>query len=112
MPGQTVSWEIGVGVPPTSAGDLVNPKITDCLPPGLDLLDPINPANPINGTATGFSVLPVISALRQRLRHQPGPDHLDLAGPFTLAKGQSGTFTLNTLVRRDAPPASVQTWPT
>ena len=53
-PGQTVSWEIGVGVPPTSAGDLVNPKITDCLPPGLDLLDPINPADPINSTATGF----------------------------------------------------------
>ena len=55
-PGQTVSWEIGVGVPPTSAGDLVNPRITDCLPPGLDLLDPINPADPINSTATGFSV--------------------------------------------------------
>ena len=45
---------------PTSAGDLVNPRITDCLPPGLDLLDPINPANPINSTATGFSVLPII----------------------------------------------------
>ena len=63
-PGQTVSWEIGVGVPPTSAGDLVNPRITDCLPPGLDLLDPINPANPINGTATGFSVRRSSPALR------------------------------------------------
>ena len=48
-------------MPATSAGDLVNPQITDCLPPGLDLVDPTNPTNPLNGTSSGFSVAPTIS---------------------------------------------------
>ena len=61
VPGQIVSWSIGAGVPATSAGDLVNPQITDCLPPGLDLVDPVNPADPLNGTSSGFSVAPTIS---------------------------------------------------
>ena len=107
MPGQTVSWEIGVGVPPTSAGDLVNPKITDCLPPGLDLLDPINPADPINSTATGFSVLPIISRTAGGCGTNQNLITWTWPGTFSLAKGVSGTLTLNTLVAPDAPPASL-----
>ncbi len=106
-PGQTVSWEIGVGVPPTSAGDLVNPRITDCLPPGLDLLDPINPADPINSVATGFSVLPIISRTAGGCGTNQNLITWTWPGTFSLAKGTSGTLSLNTLVAPDAPPASL-----
>jgi hypothetical protein len=107
VPGQTVSWSIGAGVPATSAGDLVNPKITDCLPPGLDLLDPINPANPLNGTASGFPVAPAIS--RTAGGCGTGQNLITWTWPagFVLTKGTSGTLTLNTLVALDAPPASL-----
>ena len=47
--------------PPVAAGDLVDPVITDCLPPGLDLLDPFTPSNPINGTSSGFTVVPIVT---------------------------------------------------
>ena len=96
-----------MGVPPTSAGDLVNPGITDCLPPGLDLLDPINPADPINSTATGFSVLPVISRTAGGCGTNQNLITWTWPGTFSLAKGVSGTLTLNTLVAPDAPPASL-----
>jgi hypothetical protein len=106
-PGQTVSWEIGAGVPATSAGDLTNPKITDCLPPGLDLLDPINPADPLNGTASGFPVAPTLS----RAAGACGTNQVLLTwtwpAGFLLTKGTSGTISLNTLVAPDAPPASL-----
>jgi LPXTG-motif cell wall-anchored protein len=110
VPGTTASWEVGVAVPATSAGDLVNPTITDCLPPGLDLLDPFNPANPINGTSSGFSVAPTIT----RIPNGCGGFGTQVlitwswTGGFTLARGQSGTFTLNTLVAPGTPPSSVQ----
>ena len=96
-----------MGVPATSAGDLVNPGITDCLPPGLDLLDPINPADPINSTATGFSVLPVISRTAGGCGTNQNLITWTWPGTFSLAKGVSGTLTLNTLVAPDAPPASL-----
>ena len=108
VPGQTVSWEIGAGVPATSAGDLTNPKITDCLPPGLDLLDPINPADPLNGSSTGFPVVPSLS----RAAGACGTNQVLLTwtwpSGFILTKGTSGTLSLNTLVAPDAPPASLQ----
>jgi uncharacterized repeat protein (TIGR01451 family) len=110
VPGSTVSWEVGVAVPDTSAGDLVNPTVTDCLPPGLDLLDPFTPSNPINGTSSGFSVAPTVT----RTPNGCGGFGTQVlitwswTGGFTLARGQSGTFTLNTLVAPGTPPASVQ----
>jgi uncharacterized repeat protein (TIGR01451 family) len=110
VPGSTVSWEVGVAVPATSAGDLVNPTVTDCLPPGLDLLDPFNPANPINGTSSGFSVPPTVT----RTPNGCGGFGTQVlitwswTGGFTLARGQAGTFTLNTLVAPGTPPSSVQ----
>jgi uncharacterized repeat protein (TIGR01451 family) len=110
VPGQTVSWEIGAGVPATSAGDLTNPKITDCLPPGLDLLDPVNPNNPLNFTSSGFPVAPTLA----RAAGACGTNQVLLtwtwpAAPsaFVLTKGTSGTIKLNTLVAPDAPPASL-----
>jgi LPXTG-motif cell wall-anchored protein len=110
VPGSTASWEVGVAVPATSAGDLVNPTITDCLPPGLDLLDPFNPANPINGTSSGFSVAPTVT----RTANGCGGFGTQVlitwswSGGFTLTRGSSGTFTLNTLVAPGTPPSSVQ----
>jgi hypothetical protein len=109
VPGSTVSWEVGVAVPDTSAGDLVNPTVTDCLPPGLDLLDPFTPSNPVNGTSS-FSVAPTIT----RTPNGCGGFGTQVlitwswTNGFTLARGQSGTFTLNTLVAPGTPPASVQ----
>jgi hypothetical protein len=105
VPGQTVSWSIGAGVPATSAGDLSNPTITDCLPPGLDLLDPINPANPINGSATGFPSAPTIS--RTAGGCGTGQNLITWTWATAFVKGTSGTLTLNTLVAPDAPPASL-----
>jgi len=106
-PGQTVSWQIGAGVPATSAGDLTNPKITDCLPPGLDLLDPINPADPLNFSTTGFPVAPTLA----RAAGACGTNQVLLTwtwpAGFVLTKGTSGTISLNTLVAPDAPPASL-----
>ena len=110
MPGGTVSWQVGVAVPDTSAGDLVNPTVTDCLPVGLDLLDPFTPSSPINGTSSGFSVAPTVT----RTPNGCGAANNQVlitwswTGGFTLARGQSGTFTLNTLVAPGTPPASVQ----
>ncbi len=110
VPGGTVSWQVGVAVPDTSAGDLVNPTVTDCLPVGLDLLDPFTPSNPINGTSSGFSVAPTVT----RTPNGCGAANNQVlitwswTGGFTLARGQSGTFTLNTLVAEGTPPASVQ----
>jgi uncharacterized repeat protein (TIGR01451 family) len=107
-PGQTVSWEIGVGVPPTSASALVNPSITDCLPPGFDLVNPANPADPVNGTTNGFLTTPVIT-------RTPGGCGLlqvlirwSWTGAFTLPQGASGTFTLNTRVADGVSPSSQQ----
>src|SRR4051812_43994699 len=101
VPGQTVSWEIGAGVPATSAGDLTNPKITDCLPPGLDLLDPIDPADPLNGSTVGFPVAPTLS----RAAGACGTNQVLLTwtwpAGFVLTKGTSGTISLNTLVAPD-----------
>ena len=44
-PSGDVDWVIGVGVEANSASDLVNPVITDCLPPDIDLIDPTDPAS-------------------------------------------------------------------
>jgi hypothetical protein len=107
VPGAIISWSIGAGVPATSAGDLVNPKITDCLPPGLDLLNPIDPASPLNGSSSGFSVAPTLS----RAPGACGTNQVLLTwswpAGFVLTKGSSGTLTLNTLAAPDAPPASL-----
>ncbi|HEX6785686.1 MAG TPA: hypothetical protein VF076_00700, partial [Acidimicrobiales bacterium] len=110
VPGQTVSWEIGAGVPATSAGDLNNPTITDCLPPGLDLLDPVNPNNPLNFTTSGFPAAPTLS----RAAGACGSNQVLLTWSwppsptqFVLTRGTLGTIRLNTLVAPDAPPASL-----
>ena len=106
--GQVVSWTIDVRVPPTSAGELVNPSISECLPPGLDLVDPLNPSNPINGNVSGFATLPTVT----RTANGCGPNQAVITwswtGTFNLAIGASGTFHVNTLVLPGTPPASLQ----
>ncbi len=108
VPGAIANWTIDVAVPPTSAGDLVNPQIVDCLPPGLDLVDPANPSSPLNGSSSGFAVPPTLS-------RTPGGCGLgqvlltwSWTGTFSLAKGASGQLTVNTLIAPGTPPASVQ----
>jgi uncharacterized repeat protein (TIGR01451 family)/LPXTG-motif cell wall-anchored protein len=105
-PGQTVSWSIRVAVPVTSATDLVNPAIIDCLPLGLDLVNPLNAADPVNGSVSGFARMPVIS----RTPNGCGTNQVRIAwtwvGTFTIVRAGSGTFTLNTHVADNAPPGS------
>ena len=109
VPGSTVSWEIAVAVPGTSAGDLVNPTVTDCLPVGLDLLDPFTPSNPINGTSS-FNVVPTITRTPNGCGAAGNQVLItwSWSGVFTVTRGSSGTLTLNTLVAEGTPPSSVQ----
>ena len=67
-PGGEITWTIGLGVDATSADVLQQPVVTDCLPPGLDLVEPTNPADPSNGGATGFPVAPTADPDAGRLR--------------------------------------------
>jgi LPXTG-motif cell wall-anchored protein/uncharacterized repeat protein (TIGR01451 family) len=108
-PGGTVSWEMPVVVDANSASALVNPVITDCLPPDLDLANPDNPADPANGTATGFATPPVVT----RTPNGCGNAQVLItwswgaANPLTMNPGDSGTITLNSTVSLDAPPETV-----
>ncbi len=105
-PSGDVSWEIGVGVDTTSASDLVNPVVTDCLPPNLDLIDPNNPASALNGSVTGIPV-PVLA--RTPAGCGTGQVLLTWTWPpgFTLTRGSTRTITLNTRVANTAPPGLV-----
>jgi hypothetical protein len=60
-PSGDVTWDIGVGVDATSASDLVNPVVTDCLPPDIDLVDPTDPLSAVNGASAGLSPAPVLA---------------------------------------------------
>jgi uncharacterized repeat protein (TIGR01451 family)/LPXTG-motif cell wall-anchored protein len=106
-PGGIVNWSVGVGVDATSAGTLDSPVVTDCLPAGLDLVEPTNPADPANGTATGFSVAPTIS--RTAGGCGSGQVLITWTWPagFVLQRGQSGTLSLNTRVSLEAAPGLV-----
>jgi hypothetical protein len=105
-PGQIVSWEITVNVPVTSATNLLNPSLNDCLPLGFDLVDPTNPANPINGSVTGVNLQPVIVRTPNGCGGNRTLIRWFWPGTFTVVKAQTGVFKLNTLVADDAPPAS------
>jgi uncharacterized repeat protein (TIGR01451 family)/LPXTG-motif cell wall-anchored protein len=107
-PGQIVSWEITVGVPATSAADLLNPSVDDCLPPGFDLVDPTNPANSVNGTISGFNATPIITRTPNGCGTNQTLIRWVWPGAFTVVRSQTGTFTLNTIVMDNAPPASEQ----
>ena len=106
-PGGLVSWNIGVGVDANSAGELVNPVVTDCLPPALDLVNPANPADPLNGrpptnfpAPTSFTRTPNGCGTNQVLLTWTWTN-------FSVPKGVTGTFTVNTTVGLDAAPATV-----
>jgi uncharacterized repeat protein (TIGR01451 family) len=100
QPSGDVSWAIAVGVDPSSASDLVNPVVSDCLPPGIDLVDPSNPASPANGSVAGLPA-PVLT----RSACGTGQVLLTWTWPgFTLPRGSSGTITLATRVANTAPP--------
>jgi len=106
-PGQMETWSIDVAVPATSASDLLNPAIVDCLPVGLDLVNPANPADPVNGTTTGFNATPIIT----RTPNACGTNQVRIAwvwpGAFSVVRAQHGTITLHTMVAVDAPPGSL-----
>ena len=107
-PGGDVAWEIGVGVDASSAADLVSPVITDCLPPNVDLVDPSNPSNAVNGSVSG---LPTPSLTRGTC----GTNQVLLTWgwpSFTLPRGSSGTITLNSRVASTAPPGLVTNFAT
>ena len=100
LPSGGVTWELGVGVEASSAADLVNPVITDCLPPNSDLVNPGNPSDPVNGTVIGLPV-PALA------RSSCGTNQVLLTWNwpgFTLPRGSSGTVTVNSRVSNTAPP--------
>lgn len=106
-PGGTLSWQIGVGVDAASAGELVNPVVTDCLPPGLDLVNPVTPADPRNGS-TPANFPPPTSFTRTV--NACGTNQVLLTwtwASFSVPRGVSGTIVLNTTVALDAAPGSV-----
>jgi hypothetical protein len=104
--GAGVVWALGIGVDANSADDLVNPVITDCLPPDVDLVDPANPTSAANGSSAGLSPAPVLSRTTGGLC---GEGRVLLTwtwpAPFTLTRGSSGTLTVNTTVSIAAEPA-------
>jgi len=99
-PGGSVAWEIGIGVEATSAADLVNPVIIDCLPPTIDVVDPNNLSDPVNGSVAGLPA-PTLT------RGSCGTNQVLLTWTwpgFTLPRGSSGTITLNSRVSTTALP--------
>ena len=107
-PGQMVSWEITVSVPATSAADLLNPSIDDCLPPGFDLVNPANPADPANGSTNGFLTTPVITRTPNGCGAGQTLIRWVFPGSTSVVRAQTGTFTLNTRVADGAQPASLE----
>lgn len=103
--GGGVVWEVGIGVEAASVADLLNPVITTCLPPDVDLVDPSNPAGAANGSSAGLSPAPVLS----RTPSGCGLGDVLLTwswpAPFTLTRGSGGTLTVKTTVSVTAQPA-------
>jgi len=108
-PGAIVNWSITAGVPATSASSLVGPTFVDCLPVGLDLVNPANPADPLNGSVTGFAATPTITRIPNGCGAANNQTRIQWTFPpgFQIAVGQAGEFKLNTVVALDTPPGSV-----
>ena len=119
LPGDTVSWDMALGVAAASAADLVDPVVTDCLPAGLDLVDTANPASSANGSAPDG--LPGTGHHPRHLRCRPGAGHVGVdrtrlvhrpcsraARSGSVTRVAAGSRTADAVKRRDAdrPPTS------
>ena len=90
-PGGATTWLISLGVPSTSASSLIQPVITDCLPPGFDVPDPTGGVS-----TTGFDPAPSMQRVDGACPDGGAQLTWSWPAPFTLAPGQSGSISLTT----------------
>ncbi len=113
-PPSPVSWQLVFGAPATSLAPILNPVVTDCLPAGLDLVNPSNPGDPANGgPPSNFTPAPT------SITRVPGGGGCaanqiaviwSWAGSdpaLSIAPGTSGTFTLRTVLQPGTAPATL-----
>jgi uncharacterized repeat protein (TIGR01451 family) len=110
-PPSKVSWQLAFGAPASSRAPILNPVVTDCLPKGLDLVDPADPGDPANGSPpASFTPAPSIA----RIVDGCGADTIAMVWSWagsdpglSIAPGTSGTFTLNTQIQPGTSPGTL-----
>lgn len=108
MPGTTVTWAMQLSVTADSPAGLRNPTFTSCLPVGLDVVDPADPASPANGSPPPGFPPPSV----ERTPDGCGAGRVRLTWSFaghTVAPGGTGTLTVNTPIPASAAPGSTFT---
>ena len=110
-PPSPVSWQLAFGAPATSPAPILNPVVTDCLPVGLDLVDPANAGDPANGSPpTSFTPAPAIT----RVPGGCGAGTIEVVWSWagftpalSIAPGTTGIFTLNTQIQPGTSPKTL-----
>ncbi len=110
-PPSTVSWQLTFGAPATSLAPILNPVITDCLPGGLDLVNPANPGDPVNGSPpAAFAPAPSIT----RVVNGCGPNTIQVVWSWagsdptlSIPPGTTGVFTLNSQIQPGQAPGTL-----
>jgi uncharacterized repeat protein (TIGR01451 family) len=110
-PPSPVSWQLAFGAPTTSPAPILNPVVTDCLPPGLDLVDPANAGDPANGSPPAlFTPPPAIT----RVPGGCGAGTVEVVWSWagftpalSIAPGTTGIFTLNTQIQPGTSPKTL-----
>ena len=102
--GEAATWALTFTVAADSASDLQDPVLSDCLPPGLELVSSTAPAAPLPA---------VTPATATPGRCNPGETEVIWswtgADALTMARGTSATATITT--RATAPGVRVRTAP-
>ena len=110
-PPSPVSWQLAFGAPTTSPAPILNPVVTDCLPPGLDLVDPANAGDPANGSPpASFTPAPAITRVPGGCGAGTVQVVWSWAGftpALSIAPGTTGIFTLNTQIQPGTSPKTL-----
>ena len=110
-PPSPVSWQLAFGAPTTSPAPILNPVVTDCLPPGLDLVDPANAGDPANGSPpASFTPPPAITRVPGGCGAGTVQVVWSWAGftpALSIAPGTTGIFTLNTQIQPGTSPKTL-----